>query len=78
MKSCLESIEAVDVCQYFIASKSTNARQCITFVISVLKKCIQECSKASFDAHLTKINKYTTLKAAEVFMKSLLKIKEQL
>ena len=78
MKACLESIEAVDVCQYFIASKSSNAKQCITFVISVLKKCIIECNKASINEHLKKVNKDTTAKAAKVFMKSLLKLKEKL
>jgi hypothetical protein len=78
MKVCLESIEAVDVCQYFIASKSKNTVQCIAFVVSVLKNCIKECNKASYDSHLKKINRDTTAKAATVFMNSLLKIKKSL
>ena len=75
MKLCLESIEAVDICQYFIASKSINAKQCITFVSSVIKKCINECSKTSFDKHLKKVNKDTTAKAGKVFLQLLEKIK---
>tara|TARA_B100000963_G_scaffold361979_1_gene401546 strand:+ start:5589 stop:5951 length:363 start_codon:yes stop_codon:yes gene_type:complete len=78
MKSCLESIEAVDICQYFIASKSVNVKQCITFVATVVKRCIKECEKSSFDKHLTKVNKDTTAKAGKVFLDSLLKMKKKL
>jgi hypothetical protein len=78
MKLCLESIEAVDICQYFIASRSINVNQCITFVSSVVKKCISECNNSTFDNHLTKINKDTTAKAGKVFLSSLLKIKNKL
>ena len=78
MKCCLESIEAIDVCQYFIASNSPNAKQCITFVSSVVKRCIRECEKATYDAHLIKVNKKTTAKAGSIFLSSLIKIKNKL
>tara|TARA_Y100001958_G_C21118837_1_gene463565 strand:+ start:63 stop:425 length:363 start_codon:yes stop_codon:yes gene_type:complete len=78
MKLCLESIEAIDICQYFIASKSINVKQCITFVSTVVKKCIHECIKSSFDKHLKKVNKDTTAKAGKVFLDLLTKMKNKL
>lgn len=75
MKACLEAIEAIDLCQYFIASKSTNMKKCITFVSSVVKTCIKECEKATFDKHLLKINKSTTARAGSVFLTNLQKVK---
>ena len=78
MKLCLESIEAVDICQYFIASKSINVKQCITFVNSVVQKCINECKRSSYDKHLTKVNQDTTAKAGKVFLSLLSKIKTKI
>ena len=40
--SCLETIEVCDLCQYFIASKSSNNVKCINFTIQVLKSCIDK------------------------------------
>lgn len=78
MKSCLEAIEAVDLCQYFVASKSSNMKKCITFVVAVVKTCIKECEKAVYDKHLLKVNKSTTAKAGQIFLKNIEKLKNEL
>lgn len=77
IKSCLECIEACDVCQYFIASNSKNMKQCITFTIAVLKTCILECNKSTYDSHLKKVHKDTTSKKCMEFLKSLQKLKSK-
>ena len=75
MKACLEAIEAIDLCQYFIASKSVNMKKCITFASAVVKTCVKECTSATFDKHLLKVNKSTTARAGSVFLANLQKMK---
>lgn len=78
MKACLECIEVCDVTQYFIAARSKNVKQAISFCLAVLKTCIKECEKAVLDSHLKKVNKETTAKACKVFMATLKKFKNKL
>ena len=76
--SCLECIEVCDLCQYFIASKSISMKKAIVFTTSILKCCIECCSKTGFDPMLKEVNIDTTIRQCKKLMKSLNTLKKHL
>lgn len=74
--SCLECIEVCDLCQYFIASKSMSMKKTIIYTITILKCCIDCCSKTNFDSRLKEVNVETTTKQCNILIKSLNKLRK--
>ena len=75
---CLESIETCDLCQYFIASKSHSMKKTIGFTISILKDCIECCSKTRFDPTLKEVNVETTAKQCKILIRALNNLRKHL
>tara|TARA_B100001287_G_C22370527_1_gene384066 strand:- start:1 stop:381 length:381 start_codon:yes stop_codon:yes gene_type:complete len=76
--ACLESIEVCDLCQYFIASKSSSMDSTIKYTISILKNTIELCSKTGFDTRLKEVNIQTTSKQCKLLIKALTKLRKHL
>ena len=74
--SCLECIETIDLCQYFIASKSISMVKAIIFTTNILKHCIECCSKTGFDPVLKEVNVDTTIRQCKILIRSLNKLKK--
>lgn len=58
VKSCLETIETVDLCKMFIINRSPNIKPCLVFTMKVLKTCINECEKVKDDRYCKDIIKF--------------------
>lgn len=45
IRSCLETVDATDLCKMFIINRSPNIKHCVAFTLKVIKTNMHECSK---------------------------------
>jgi len=45
LRSCLETIDTVDLCKMFIVNRSPNTKECVKFTMKVIKTNMEECDK---------------------------------